>query len=168
MHVWGPRGSSGQVTKILREFRGRLYSSDEQGGALVETAICLPILLALLMGIASFGITLNNYISLTNGVDLAARQLSISAGQTADPCALGVQTIESSNPSLITSKLGFTFVFNGNSYSGTSAQSCSKGAAQLTSGTSVQVTATYPCSISLFGLSLPSCALSAQTSELTQ
>jgi Flp pilus assembly protein TadG len=168
MYVWRRRASSDQVTKILREFRGRLYSGDEQGGALVETAVCLPILLALLMGMASFGITLNNYISLTNGVDLAARQLSISAGQTADPCLLGVQTFENSAPSLNTSKLGFTFVFNGTSESGANALSCTGAAAKLTSGTSVQVTATYPCSISLFGLTLPSCALSAQTSELTQ
>lgn len=50
----------------------------ERGVALVEFAIVAPLLLALLMGIVDFGLSLSNQISLRQGVREAARQGSVA------------------------------------------------------------------------------------------
>jgi hypothetical protein len=64
----------------------------EQGGALVEFALLLPILLLLTTGIMVFGVAMNNYLQLTNAVSIGARNLAISAGITLDPCATASAT----------------------------------------------------------------------------
>lgn len=51
-----------------------------RGQALVETAITLPLILLLLMGIIDFGLLFNNYIIISNTAREAARAASL--GQT--------------------------------------------------------------------------------------
>src|SRR4051794_30159907 len=50
----------------------------EDGQAMVEFAIVLPILVVLVFGIIEFGITLNHYLTLTDAVRAGARQASVS------------------------------------------------------------------------------------------
>lgn len=144
----------------------------EEGGALVEMAIVLPVLMLIVTGIFSFGITLNNYLELTDAVSIGARYLALQAGQTLDPCASAVTKIEQAAPYLKPANLTFTFVLNGTSYSGTSCNSSSftTGAAgNLTSATPAQVNVTYPCSLAVYGKNLvPSCMIMAQTTEMVQ
>lgn len=138
-------------------------AGNEKGAALIEFAICLPLLLLILFGIIEFGITLNNYEEESNAVAVAARLLSSSRGQTTDPCALVSQAIEGAAPGLHPASLTLTLTLNGDQYGGTS---CTAGAAELMYGTTAQVQATYPCSLSII---LPGiCTLTAQTSELVQ
>jgi Flp pilus assembly protein TadG len=150
----------------------RLRNWGEEGGALVEMAMVLPILLLMVTGIFSFGITLNNYLELTDAVSIGARYLALQAGQTLDPCATAVTKIELAAPFLKPANLSFAFVLNGVSYSGTSCSSSSytTGAAgNLMSAQPAQVTVTYPCSLAVYGRNLaPSCTIVAQTTEIVQ
>jgi Flp pilus assembly protein TadG len=139
---------------------------------LVELALVMPILLIILTGIFAFGIAMNNYLELTDSVAIGARFLAVSRGQTTDPCANGVAAIEKAAPYLKPASLSFTFVLNGTSYSGTSCSSASTStgaAGNLVQGGNVQVTATYPCNLAIYGKNYsPSCTLTAQTTEIVQ
>ncbi len=148
---------------LVRTF---IQRSDERGSSVVEMALCLPILLTIVTGIATFGIALNHYIMLTNAVEIGARQLAISRGQVTDPCSTISTTIGNASPLLSSSSISYTFVINGTSYSGTT---CTAGAAQLIQGVAAQVQATYPCTLLIYGKNLASsCTLQAQTTELVQ
>ena len=159
------RGSRGSV-------RSRLSRRGEEGAAMVEMAMVLPILLLIVTGIYAFGIALNNYLQLTDGVSIGARLLAISAGQTTDPCSVTVAAIEHAAPQLKTANLTFTFVLNGTTYSGTSCSSTSTttgAAGNLVAGQPAQVTVTYPCNLSVYGKNYaPSCTMVAQTTEIVQ
>ena len=117
-----------RVRRQIGFVRTCIQKSDETGGSLVEFAICVPILLMLVTGMMSFGIAINNYMTLNNAVEVGARQLAISRGQVTDPCSTISSTISSASPLLKSSSLGFTFNLNNNtaSYTGTT---CTAGAA---------------------------------------
>jgi Flp pilus assembly protein TadG len=151
----------------IRFVRSFIQKSDEAGGALVELALVLPILLALVTGITSFGLAFNNYIMLTNAVDTGARQLSILAGLTTDPCKDVSATIAAAAPLLNSANIKYTFNFNGNSYANKT--TCTAGAAQVVANQPMQVTVTYPCSLLIYGKNvIPGCTLTAQATELEQ
>lgn len=156
----GVRADGRSMIARLRALAG---AGNEEGSQLVEFAICLPLLCLILVGIIAFGITLNNYEEESNAVSVAARLLSSSRGQTTDPCALVTQSIEGAAPGLNPASLTLTLTLDGSQFSGTT---CQAGAADLVYGTTAQVTATYPCSLSL--IHLGGCTLTAQTAELVQ
>src|SRR6478752_8302194 len=58
--------------------RTSTFVSDERGQAMVEFALVLPILMALLLGIIQFGIVFNNYITLTDATRAGARKAAVS------------------------------------------------------------------------------------------
>jgi Flp pilus assembly protein TadG len=150
----------------LRVFlRGR-----EQGSALVEFALILPVLLLLTTGILIFGVAMNNYIQLTNAVSVGARTLVVNAGIAADPCQLGATAIENAAPGLTAANMSFTFVFNGTSYPNQS--SCRTAAAEsnLSGGSVLSVTATYPLNLAVYGkvFNLQNAVLSATSTEYVQ
>ncbi len=66
----------------------------EDGQALVEFALVLPILLMLATAITSFGLVFYHYITITDAVRTGARTLSLGRGNTApapnDPCSLAI------------------------------------------------------------------------------
>jgi TadE-like protein len=64
----------------------------EEGQAMVEFALVLPILLLLVMGIIQFGIVFNNYVTLTDGVRAGARQAAVSR-TLADPVTAARQVL---------------------------------------------------------------------------
>jgi Flp pilus assembly protein TadG len=145
----------------------------ERGSALVEMALVLPMLLVLTTGIFVFGIAMNNYVTLTNAVSVGARTVALSAQLTTDPCAVASSAIESAAPSLASSKLTFSYSFNGSPYSGATCSSSSVGsgaAYQLQSGNTVTVTATYPLNLAVFGnqMSASNAVMQATSTELVQ
>jgi Flp pilus assembly protein TadG len=143
----------------------RFRAGKKRGQALIEFTIAMPILLLLTTGMVSFAFALHNFLVLTNAVNTGAQLLSISRGQTTDPCATAYTAISSAAPSL-TSGLSLTFVINGTSYPTTT--SCTAGAANMVQGASAQITATYPCVLSVVGMTATSCQLSTQLTEFIQ
>jgi Flp pilus assembly protein TadG len=56
----------------------RRHRSREEGQALVEFIIVLPVLLLIVLGIIQFGNVFRDYIALTDAVRVGARQASVS------------------------------------------------------------------------------------------
>ena len=157
--------------RSIRE-RARDILSGDRGSALVEFAFTLPPLMLLSSGMCVMGIAMNNYLILTNATAVAARQISVSRGQTLDPCATAVSALTAASPTLTASKMTFAYVFNGVSYSGTSCSSTgyTTGApSNLVQGQSEQITVTYPCSLAAYNTNFaPGCTLKSQLTEVVQ
>jgi Flp pilus assembly protein TadG len=139
----------------------------DAGQALLEFALVLPLLLALVLGIIFFGIALNNYITLTNATNIGAQLLSFSRNQTTDPCQTTSQAVYAAAPNLTQANLKFTIALNGtNVVTNAASPSCSTAA--LVAGQSAAVTVTYPCNLTFFTFNPGSCTLTAQTAEVIQ
>lgn len=166
-------------TRSLRDrIRDLFPARSDEGQSILEFALCAPILLLIVTGITTFGLALNNYLTMTNAVGTSTQALAVSRGNTLDPCHDTATAFANASPNLSASQLKFTFVLNGVSYgqySGLSASTCSSSstttgaAGNVKEGQPVQVTVTYPCNLSVFGHNyLPSCNLVVQTSEIVQ
>jgi len=154
----------------------------ERGQAMVEFGLGVPILLTLLVASTVFGVAFNNQLTLTQATTEGAQQLSISRGQTSDPCATVSTTVENAAPYLYKAAtvntvngLQFSIAFGttsgttityGSPYSGTS---CTAAAASMISGDTAKVTVTYPCTLTIMGANIVNnCTLTGQTAELIQ
>src|SRR5580700_7669955 len=87
-------------------------AADCAGGPAVEFALVLPMLLLLLIGMIEFGLTLNNYIMLTEAVRSGARQFAISRGGTT-PYTDAVNQIHGAAAGLNPSGVTITLSVNG-------------------------------------------------------
>jgi Flp pilus assembly protein TadG len=163
----------------LRGELGRflLSAGSEKGGALVEFALVLPVLLLVVTGITTFGLALNNYMQLTQAVGIGGQALSVSRGNTTDPCNVVSSAVYAAAPYLVSTSITFTTKIytsssSSTSYSGASCSSSSTttgAAGNLTQGQAAVVTATYPCSLVVFGANYAStCSLNAQVTEIIQ
>ena len=125
----------------------RIQIRNEQGQAMTEFALVLPVLALLLFAVIQFGIVFNNYVTLTDATRAGARKAAVSRddpNRGADVMA----AVRSSASDLDGSKL-----------------SVSPPSSTWDSGSDVTVTATYPYSISLLGLVVKSGRLSSTTTE---
>jgi Flp pilus assembly protein TadG len=155
-----------EVGGKIRSGGKRISAGNQRGQALAEFSLVVPFLLLVVTGQLAFGLAIHNYLVLTNAVNAGTQLLSISRGQTTDPCATGSGAANSAAFGLTTSSIGYTFVINGTTYS--SVTTCTAGAAKMVQGSSVQITATYPCNLPIFSMSLPACSLKSQTTEIIQ
>ena len=143
----------------------RRRAGNIRGQSLIEFSLVMPMTLITVTGMLAFGITMHNFLVLTNGVNSAVQMVAMSRGQTTDPCASAYTSMQSAAPDLLPGNLSFTFVINGTTYSSTS---CTAGAANMVQGATAQLTVTYPCTLAVYGLVVPSCTLGARTAELIQ
>jgi Flp pilus assembly protein TadG len=128
---------------------------NEQGQAMVEFAMILPILLILVFGIIQFGILFNNYLTLTDAVRVGARQAAVSR-TLPDPVGTAEARVRSAAATSLTdADLDVTVT----PYDPLSGQ------ATFVQGGDVTVTATYPYSINLLGFVVKSGRLTSQTTE---
>ncbi|MGC2161161.1 MAG: TadE family protein [Silvibacterium sp.] len=166
------RNAKSRLRRIGIRVRG------ERGSALVEFALVLPMFLLLTTGTFSFGIALNNYLELTNATASGAQLVAVSRGSktNTDPCAAGVTAIENAAPYLNPTNIQYTMTFMGttgtttNSYGPTAGALSCPGASSSTTmvqGGSVQVIATYPCTLAVYGAKF-GCYLHAQVTEMVQ
>jgi Flp pilus assembly protein TadG len=138
---------------------------DTTGGPAVEFALLLPVLLLLVLGALQFGITLNNYIVLTNATDAAARVMAMARGSTT-PYSTTTSQVSASASNLTSTNLTVTVRVNG-----TLCASDSTCQTSLTTnqGKPVIVQASYPCDLTVYGHNYaPGCTLSTQSTELIQ
>jgi Flp pilus assembly protein TadG len=119
----------------------------ERGQTMAEFAVVLPVLLLLVFAVAQFGITFNNYVTLTDAVRSGARVAAVSR--------LDANRVSDTQQKVIDSAGGLNL---------TTAQ-VTVSSATWAHGDDVQVTATYPYSISLFGLVVKSGNLTSTTTE---
>jgi Flp pilus assembly protein TadG len=105
---------------------------NERGQTMAELTLVLPVLLVLLLGIAQFGVTFNNYVSLTDAVRAGARKGAVSRNLP-DPAGACRQQVLDSAGSLDKTELGANL-------------SC---VSSWDAGAEVTVTADYPYEIKL-------------------
>ena len=147
----------------------RLVSPDA-GGALVEMAVTLPILMVMFTGIFSFSMALYQKLQLSEAVSNAGRFLATERGDT-DPCQKTTNTIYTAAPGLTQSDINLTYTLGSQSYgAGTTSCPGAGGVANpnMTAGGNATIRATYPCSLSVYGMKFASCSLSSQITEVVQ
>ena len=124
----------------------RIELRHERGQTMAEFAIVLPILMLVCFAIIQFGILFNNFVALTDAVRAGARTASVSR-TAADPVGATVARVQSATGDLDQAKLNVTV------------------ASGWQHGDDVTVSATYPYSINLFGMSVQSGLLKTTTVE---
>jgi Flp pilus assembly protein TadG len=148
---------------------GRLRRED--GQAMVEFAIVLPLLLLLVTGMIQFGLLFNKYITLTDAARNGAQTLAIGRGLS-DPCDAAVlQTLQSGSTTGLTSGQVTPSFSSSSDYCGSGAYTYNTSG--NTSGNEVEgdqatVTATQPFTLSVYGLTLGQLNLSASASDAVQ
>jgi Flp pilus assembly protein TadG len=116
----------------------------EQGQAAAELALVLPILCALLLAIAQFGIAFNNYLKLTDATRAGARKAAVSRF-TGDAGAAATTLTQSLAP-------------NGAAVSVTATS-------WTVPGSDVTVSASYPFSINILGWTVKSGTMTSTQQE---
>ncbi len=144
----------------------------EAGGALIELALVMPLLMGLVLGTFTIGLSMITYVALTSAVGAGAQALALSRGSSgvADPCAAAVSAVYKGAPMLAQSNLVFTVKWtagqNTTTYTGSSALSCPN--ANLTAGAQAQLAVTYPGQLFFFGYRPRTFNMTASTVELVQ
>ncbi|HEY3916423.1 MAG TPA: TadE/TadG family type IV pilus assembly protein [Stellaceae bacterium] len=130
----------------------------------MEFALLLPVLLTLAFGALQFGVALNNYLTLTNVTDGAARVLAISRASTSPWTTMKAQLTAVST--LTAANMTITATVNGTACSTDSGCQTALNSAQ---GQAASVQVSYPCDLNVFGHNYaPSCTLTAKSTELVQ
>jgi Flp pilus assembly protein TadG len=124
----------------------RISFKNQDGQSVTEFALVLPILAFLLFAVIQFGIVFNNWVQLTDATRAGARRGAVSR-HAPDPHGACVAAVRASATNLKASDLSADCV------------------STWQPGADLQVTATYPYSISLFGIVSKSGRLSSTTTE---
>jgi len=120
----------------------------EDGQAITEFALILPVLVALLLGIIQFGIVFNNYLTITDAARAGARRAAVSRF-IGDNGASAKTTAQNSAQQLDQTALKVTVTStNWN-----------------VPGSDVNVTVTYPYSINILGWTVKAGDLTSTTKE---
>jgi Flp pilus assembly protein TadG len=126
--------------------RKRVEVNSERGQTMTEFALVLPLLVMLLFGIIQFGVAFNNYITLTDAVRAGARQGSVSR-QLANPVGATETKLRAAATDLKAADLQVSVT------------------STWESGEQVQVSASYPYSIKLLGMTIKSGRMHSTTTE---
>lgn len=118
----------------------------ERGQTMTEFAVVLPVLAFVLFAILQFGIVFNNYLTLTDAVRAGARTGTVSR-LASNPTGTTVARVRQASSDLTQSNVNVTVT------------------SSWQRASDVTVTATYPYSISLFGLVVKSGNLTATAVE---
>jgi Flp pilus assembly protein TadG len=126
----------------------------QEGQALVEFAIVIPVLLLIVLGIMQFGILFNNYITLTDAVRTGARQAAVSRTDP-DPEQKTKDRVKQAAGHINDASLEITVT----------PYDPVKGTNTWAAGGDVTVKATYPFSLNMLGWVVMSGRLTSQTTE---
>jgi Flp pilus assembly protein TadG len=153
--------------QISARATGRLlrnFLHDRAGSPAVEFALISPLLFALMLGIVQVGIVFNNYVELIDGVRAGSRNLAISRSDgVTTPYTTSTAAVTSSAMNLTAANITITLKVNGATCS---SDSTCVTALSTAMGESANVSATYPCNLTIMGVNYsPSCTLSSQSTE---
>jgi len=126
--------------------RRKIEFRSQKGQSVTEFALALPILALLLFAVIQFGITFNNYVTLTDATRAGARKAAVSREQS-NPSSLTTTAVRSSAANLTQSNLNVSVT------------------STWQPGADVTVTATYPYKIKLLGIPLKQGFLKSTTTE---
>jgi len=176
-------GVSRMDNKLARRVRRIFGRRGEEGGALLEFAVALPLLLTVLTGTVSFSLALYFLQQIGSATSSAAQLLGAQAGTVTDPCANVSSVITSALSNLNSAKI--TFNVSITTASGTTKYgpftppvTQGNGCTQAGDGgaTTTQETANYPVTVTvtysyswlpIFNFS-PSSSLSSSETEIAE
>lgn len=137
----------------------------EEGSALVEMAVVLPMVMLIMTGIFSFSLLLFQQIQLTETVCNAGRYLAV-ARQDADPCATVYNAINNA-PGLGASPT-ITITQNGTAIPTTCPTTTTPVYSYLNPGATVRVAVVAKSSLAVYGFTPGAFNLGSQISEIVQ
>jgi Flp pilus assembly protein TadG len=126
----------------------RFSFRDQNGQAMTEFAIVLPILAFLLFAIIQFGLVFNNYLTLTDAVRAGARKAAVSR-RAPDPVGAAVLATRNAAVNLRQADLTVNVTVT----------------PSWQAGAETTVEASYPYEISLLGLVVRSGQMTSKTTE---
>jgi Flp pilus assembly protein TadG len=154
---------------IVSRTQGLLRSEDE-GQAIVETAVTLPLILLIMTGIFSFSIALYQKLMLSEAVGNAGRMLAVDRGST-NPCLDAANAIYAAAPTLKQSNITLTFTLDGTNY-GAGVATCPGPSGgkntEMVQGQTAVIQATYPTAIGVYGMNVLNSTLGTQITEVIQ
>jgi hypothetical protein len=126
--------------------QNRVAFRSERGQSLTEFALVLPLMVMLLFGIIQFGVTFNDYISLTDAVRAGARKAAVSRHEQ-DPVGVTVARVKEAGADLTQKDLvvGVSSTWD--------------------AGDEVEVTASYPYEIKVLGVTIKKGRMNSTTTE---
>ncbi|HZB35682.1 MAG TPA: TadE/TadG family type IV pilus assembly protein [Gaiellaceae bacterium] len=113
---------------------------------MTEFALVLPLLVMLLFGIIQFGVTFNHYLALTDAVRAGARKAAVSRHER-DPVSVTVDQVQRAAEDLKAPDLQIAVE------------------SSWDAGDEVEVSASYPYSIKLLGMTIKSGRMNSTTTE---
>jgi len=131
-------------SKLRVRVRRILPIRGEEGDAMFEFAMVLPLLSMLLVGIIYGGITFYDYVTLADAVAVGARTIATNRGAGTGPptaCSMGETALDNAATNLKSGSL----TISAETFTGPGGSVCSA----LVAGDYVTVTATYPCSMTV-------------------
>jgi Flp pilus assembly protein TadG len=159
-----PEHEARSGTRRLGGWLARVFTS-RSGATAVEFALIAPALLLIMGAIVDFGVTMNNYVELTDAVRVGARQFVLS-GASATPKSSATTAIDNAAPNLTAGSITVTYSVNGASC--TTDTACATALAADV-GDTATITATYPCSAPVGGVTvLSGCTLTSTTTEMVE
>jgi hypothetical protein len=129
-----------------KSMKKRVAFHSERGQSMTEFALVLPLMVVLLFGIIQFGMTFNNYISLTDAVRAGARKGAV-ARHLNDPVGATVDQVQRAGTDLDPADLQIDVESSWNP------------------GDEIKVTASYPYSIKLMGVTIKKGLMNSTTTE---
>jgi Flp pilus assembly protein TadG len=140
-------------TSLVSHVRERVVS-DEEGSALVEMAVTLPLVLLAMTGIFSFSIALYQQLQLAEAVSAAGHLLAVDRGDH-DPCATATHAVYNAAPGLASGSLNIQIVLNGKNE--TPSSSCPGSGTtdpntDLVQSANAQIVASYPSSLNFVNI----------------
>jgi Flp pilus assembly protein TadG len=167
------RGTEKSLAPRLRTF----FGSGSEGGALVEFAVTLPVVLLLITGIFTFSVALYQKLMLAEAVSDGGRTLAVARGDN-DPCQeTAARIYQSVQPGLNISGLTLKLTIDGNGATGgtytisggsTGAACAGTTAMGTQGGGTATLSAQYTCSLAVYGYTFPGCSLGTQITEVIQ
>jgi Flp pilus assembly protein TadG len=118
----------------------------ERGQTMTEFALVLPLLVLLLFGIIQFGVTFNQYVTLTDAVRAGARKAAVSRHEQ-DPEGVTADQVRLAGTDLKPADLQITVE------------------SSWEAGDEVEVSASYPYSIKVLGKTIKSGRMNSTTTE---
>jgi Flp pilus assembly protein TadG len=141
----------------------------EEGSALVEMAVTLPLIMLIMTGVFSFSVALYQKLQLAEAVSNAGRYLAVDRGDH-DPCATAVNAIYAAAPGLKSSSITITVTLNG--VKNTSGTCPGTGTAtpnsNLAEGSNAMIQASFPTGVAVFGAKYATFNLASQITEVVQ
>lgn len=147
--------------------RMKRLGSDSEGGALVEMAVTLPLIMLIMTGIFSFSMALYQKLQLAEAVSNAGRYLATARGVD-DPCARTINAVYDASPGLShdSKVMTITLTQDGTNLPATCPTTATSET--LTQGHNVSILVTYNTNLAVYGSGFSALNLQSQIAEVVQ